>query len=102
MSPAEKEVEVSFFQDFMRVAGKALGIDPEKMTVQGVVVMFRGREFSVVGRCAGEGGRGEPYFVAYTTADDGLDMVEERGEGPSVDAAIEAALESARKTEAIV
>jgi hypothetical protein len=97
MGHETQELNEERFEHVIQGVQSALGVDLALVQVVGLVVMFRGRQFAVV-----SGHRGPSMshvFVAYTTADDGLDNIEVWREGSTIMEALEAAMDEAAVVE---
>ena len=85
-------------EHFDRVVQGALSVGAQVVRIVGLVVIFRGRQFSVTSEPRTTG-TAQRVFVAYTTADDGLDNIEACGEGSTIMEALEAAMDEAAVVE---
>jgi hypothetical protein len=103
MMTTENKSEVSA-EHFDRVVQGALSVGAQVVRIVGLVVIFRGRQFSVTSTLGESTGYvaampEKSVFVAYTTADDGYESIEVWREGSTIMDALEAAMDEVSRIE---
>jgi hypothetical protein len=98
MPENKSELSAEHFDRVIHGASDAMGVDQSMVQVVGLVVIFRGRQFSVTSEPRTTG-TAQPAFVACTTADDGYESIEVWREGSTIMEALGAAMDEVSRIE---
>ena len=98
MPENKSELSAEHFDRVIHGASDAMGVDQSMVQVVGLVVIFRGRQFSVTSEPRATG-TAQRVFVASYTADDGYESVEAWREGSTIMEALEAAMDEVSRIE---
>jgi hypothetical protein len=93
----KSELSAEHFDRVIHGASDAMGVE-SMVRLVGLVVIFRGRQFSVTSEPRTTG-TDQRVFVACTTADDGYESVEVWREGSTIMEALEAAMDGVSSIE---